>query len=241
MSEAVECGLTHARLARDNTSENHGPYFTVTGVHGIIEAQESQKLASIFQEATLVLPDGMPTVWLGRSLGFRSMTRVYGPEFMWKLIAATEGTEITHFLLGGKEGVAELLIQCIRSKYPNTKISGWYTPPFRSLTDAEESSLLSLLSEKSPHVVWIGLSTPKQEAWMHRWSRLYPKALFVGVGAAFDINSGLVADAPNWMKVSGLQWFHRLLQEPRRLWRRYLYVNPKFIFSIMVRWPRALR
>lgn len=244
MEQAVSTALelsSRAHSVFGRTADLPGPYFTVTGVHGIIEAQSSDTLHQIFRSASLVLPDGMPTVWLGKAVGFRRMSRVYGPEFMWNVIAASAGSEVGHFLLGGKDGVAELLKSELLKRHPDSKIVGCYTPPFRDLNAEEEATLLNQLLSARPHIVWIGLSTPKQEMWMRRWTQKYPYALFVGVGAAFDINSGLVADAPRWMKVSGLQWFHRLLQEPRRLWRRYLYVNPKFIFSVLLRWPKVVR
>jgi N-acetylglucosaminyldiphosphoundecaprenol N-acetyl-beta-D-mannosaminyltransferase len=128
--------------------------------------------------------------------------------------------------------VAELLASALTTKFPGLKVVGTYTPPFRALNMEEESYLTAQVAEAKPDVFWVGLSTPKQERFMARYSALLDVKLMAGVGAAFDIHTGRIKDAPMWMKKSGLQWIHRITQDPRRLWKRYCVNNPKFVWNI---------
>ena len=205
-------------------------YVCVTGVHGIIEAQDDDSFRTILNESFLTTPDGMPTVWLGHIHGFSAMTRVYGPDYMLELCARSVATGRRHFLYGGKRGVAEELSAALIKQFPGLQIVGTYCPPFRPLDDLEESDLRKRLEDLRPDVLWVGLSTPKQERFMAAYCERLPVKLMVGVGAAFDLLSGNLSEAPNWMKRSGLQWLYRLIKEPRRLWRRYLINNPRFLW-----------
>jgi len=207
-------------------------YVCVTGVHGVMEAQSDDQFKQILNRSFMNVPDGQPMTWVGKLQGHRSMSRVYGPDFMINLCERSVDRNYRHFLYGGNDGVAELLKEKLVSRFPGLNIVGTYTPPFRPLYPAEEEKLKTLLSELKPDVMWIGLSTPKQERFMSHYSSNLGVPLMVGVGAAFDINSGRTKDAPGWMKQSGLQWLHRLLQEPRRLAKRYLINNPKFLVLI---------
>ncbi len=206
-----------------------GGYVCVTGVHGIMEAQADPALRDTLNGSFLTTPDGMPTVWLGRARGFRSMTRVYGPDYMLALSEAGLARGFRHFLYGGRPGVAEELKQSLLARFPGMEIVGTYTPPFRPLTDAEEHALAAALAEARADILWVGLSTPKQERFMRQYHGRLPVKLMVGVGAAFDLLSGNLDEAPDWMKRAGLQWLYRLIKEPRRLWRRYLTNNPRFV------------
>jgi N-acetylglucosaminyldiphosphoundecaprenol N-acetyl-beta-D-mannosaminyltransferase len=207
-------------------------YVCVTGVHGVMEAQDDENFRRILNEAFMNTPDGMPMSWVGHIQGFGEMDRVYGPDFMLEMCQLSVERGYRHFLYGGNEGVAPLLAECLRARYPGLQVIGTYTPPFRSLNQSEEDNLFSQIGAASPHVLWVGLSTPKQEKFMANYIDRLRVPMMVGVGAAFDINSGQVKDAPIWMKRSGLQWFHRLLQEPRRLAKRYLINNPRFVMKI---------
>jgi N-acetylglucosaminyldiphosphoundecaprenol N-acetyl-beta-D-mannosaminyltransferase len=203
-------------------------YVCVTGVHGIMEAQPDAQFRDILNHSFLSTPDGMPTVWLGRLHGFGHMRRVYGPDYMLGLCERSVAKGYRHFLYGGKEGVAEELKAALTARFPGLKIVGTYTPPFRPLNPAEEEDLRNQLEASQADVLWCGLSTPKQERFMATYSGRMPVKLMVGVGAAFDLLSGNLDEAPDWMKASGLQWLYRLIKEPKRLWRRYLLNNPKF-------------
>ncbi len=207
-------------------------YVCLTGVHGIMEAQRDKALRAILNRAFLCAPDGMPTVWVGRFQGHQNMGRVYGPDYMLGLCKLSARGGFRHFLYGGKPGVAKQLQQHLETLVPAIDIVGTYTPPFRSLTPVEEEEMLAFINHTRPDIIWVGLSTPKQEHFMAQYSDRLHASLMVGVGAAFDIHAGLLADAPNWVKPIGLQWLDRLIKEPRRLWRRYLTNNPKFLWDI---------
>jgi N-acetylglucosaminyldiphosphoundecaprenol N-acetyl-beta-D-mannosaminyltransferase len=160
------------------------------------------------------------------------MGRVFGPELMWNVCRLSADRGYRHFLLGGNDGVAPQLAQSLTQRIPNLRIVGTYTPPFRPLQPAELAHLEEQFAELRPDICWIGLSTPKQERFMAAHLGRLQTTLMVGVGAAFDYHTGRIADAPDWVKRSGLQWLHRLAQDPRRLWKRYLVNNPKFLHAI---------
>jgi N-acetylglucosaminyldiphosphoundecaprenol N-acetyl-beta-D-mannosaminyltransferase len=208
-------------------------YICVTGVHGVMEAQDNEKLRRILNGAFLNTPDGMPMVWVGRWQGYRQMERVYGPDLMLALCDGTREAGWTHFLYGGAEGVAESLKERLERRFPGIRIVGTWTPPFRPLTAEEEAELAREIGRVKPDIVWVGLSTPKQEEFMAAQIERLETKLMIGVGAAFDFHSGRVRQAPRWVQRSGLEWLFRLGCEPRRLWRRYLRNNPRFVFRIL--------
>jgi N-acetylglucosaminyldiphosphoundecaprenol N-acetyl-beta-D-mannosaminyltransferase len=211
-------------------------YICVTGVHGVIEAQQDENLRAILNRSFLNTPDGMPMVWLGRLNGARKMGRVYGPDLMLLVCELARKKGYTHFLYGGGEGVAQELRQKLEARFPEIKIVGTYTPPFRPLNADEEAELIRTIKEKKPDIFWVGLSTPKQEKFMAQYCDRLDATLFFGVGAAFDFHAGRLRQAPRWMQRSGLEWLFRLYCEPRRLWRRYLRNNPLFVFRVLCQW-----
>jgi N-acetylglucosaminyldiphosphoundecaprenol N-acetyl-beta-D-mannosaminyltransferase len=205
-------------------------YVTVTGVHGVMEAQNDPALRHIFNGALLATPDGMPMVWMGKLQGHRSIRRVYGPDLMLNLCQHSIAQGFTHFLYGGVTGVVEQLKTELQRRLPGLNIVGTYTPPFRKLNDDELRDLQQRVQETRPDFFWVGLSTPKQERFMAEHVSILPEAkIFIGVGAAFDFFTGRVRQAPRWMQRVGLEWFFRLTQEPRRLAKRYLVNNPLFV------------
>ncbi len=207
-------------------------YVCVTGVHGVMEAQNDSEFKAILNHALLTVPDGMPTVWVGKLQGFRRMKRVFGPDLMVELCVRSVPKGYTHFLYGGAPGVAEQLRGVLISKFPGINVLGTYTPPFRPLTQAEFGQLKNTIAALKPDLFWIGLSTPKQERFMAAHLHELSTKVMVGVGAAFDFHTGRLRDAPDWVKNLGLQWLHRLVQQPAQLWQRYLVNNPKFLWSI---------
>jgi N-acetylglucosaminyldiphosphoundecaprenol N-acetyl-beta-D-mannosaminyltransferase len=213
-------------------AERKRAYVCVTGVHGIMEAQRDAGFREILNRAFLCTPDGMPTVWIGRLRGHADMSRVYGPDFMIELCRNSVASGYRHFLYGGGPGTVERLRQRLERLMPGIRIAGVYTPPFRPLSPAEEDRLIASIARARAEILWVGLSTPKQERFMARMVDRLDARLTIGVGAAFDIHAGLRRDAPAWMKTCGLQWLHRLHQEPHRLWRRYLSNNPQFVWQI---------
>lgn len=209
-------------------------YICVTGMHGIMEAQHDVEFREIQNDSFITVPDGIPTVWMGHMDGYRTMKQVRGADLMRGIceVSVTSGTR--HFLYGGKPGVANLLRHTLELQYPGINIVGAFSPPFRPLTPHEELQLEHRLEELKPDILWCGISTPKQERFMGRYIDLLPVRLMIGVGAAFDLNAGLLKDSPVWAQKCGLQWAHRLIQEPRRLWRRYLLNIPRFVFLCML-------
>jgi N-acetylglucosaminyldiphosphoundecaprenol N-acetyl-beta-D-mannosaminyltransferase len=218
--------ITQAALQRQQG------YICVTGVHGIIESRTDPTLRHILNHAFLCTPDGMPTVWMGRLSGHEQMTRVYGPDLMLAVMEATATLPIRHFLYGGMPGVAEELRTTLQSRYPGLQITGTYSPPFRPLDSTELTDLQNQVTHSRADILWVGLSTPKQERFMAEYLPRLDTSLMIGVGAAFDFHTGRVRQAPRWVQQNGLEWLYRLIQEPKRLWRRYLTIVPRFILLI---------
>ena len=160
------------------------------------------------------------------------MRRVFGPDLMLEVCEMSVREGYTHFLYGGSDGVAEQLSAALSRRFPGLRIVGTYNPPFRPLNQIEQEELSARVASVKPDIFWVGLSTPKQERFMSEYLPRLDTLVMVGVGAAFDLHTGRIQDAPAWVKQSGLQWLHRLGQEPRRLWKRYLYNNPRFVIKM---------
>ncbi len=209
-------------------------YVCVTGVHGVMEASRDPEFRHVLNRAVMNAPDGMPISWVGWLQGFAQMDRIFGPDFMAGLCELSPARGYRHFLYGGNPGVVEQLKSVLEARFPGLSIVGTYTPPFRPLHAEEEKDLLARVRACRPHVLWVGLSTPRQENFMARHVDRLQVPLLVGVGAAFDFHTGRIRDCSPWIKRSGLQWLHRLIQDPHRLTRRYLRNNPEFVFRIAV-------
>ncbi len=222
---AVEAILESARERRKG-------YICVTGVHGITEAQADPEFRRILNESFLNTTDGMPLVWLGRHYVKPEVQRVYGPDLMFAMFNATRALPFRHFFYGGAPGVAEELKAKLQARFSGVQIAGTFTPPFRPLNPDEEAALSAQVRAAKPDLMWIGLGTPKQERFMAEYLPRLDVTLMAGVGAAFDFHSGRVKQAPVWMQRSGMEWFHRLCSEPRRLGRRYLINNPLFLWRV---------
>jgi len=197
-------------------------------------ARSDADLREAYNHSFLTTPDGMPLVWLGRAHGHRETTRVYGPDLMLAVCDAGRAGGLTHYFYGGNEGVAGHLQEKLTARFPGLQVVGTFTPPFRDLTAAEFASLQVDIAAKRPDIVWVGLSTPKQEKFMATHGKTLDTGLLIGVGAAFDFLSGRVPQAPRWMQRSGLEWLFRLGTEPRRLWQRYLVHSPMFVLRTIV-------
>ncbi len=229
---AVNMELALSTLA-NWISQRQKHYVCVTGVHGIIESQRSQALRQIHNAAGIVTPDGMPLVWLSRLKGCPGVDRVYGPDLMLAVCEQSLSSGYRHFFYGGNEGVPDLLAEKLRARFPGLLVVGGYSPPFRSLSAEEDQQVFDLINRANPDIVWVGLSTPKQEYWMAGHIERLECPALIGVGAAFDFHAGLKKQAPRWIQRNGLEWFFRLVSEPRRLWRRYLINNPLFIMLVL--------
>jgi N-acetylglucosaminyldiphosphoundecaprenol N-acetyl-beta-D-mannosaminyltransferase len=216
-------------------------YVCVTGVHGVMESQRDPELMRIHRDSGLTVPDGMPLVWSARYAGVKAATRVYGPDLMLAVLERARQAGWSSFLYGGGPGTAPLLVRRLTERFPGLAIAGTLTPPFRELLPDEDREIVDAINASGAQLVWVGLSTPKQERWMaEHVERLRGPCVVFGVGAAFDIHAGLKRDAPEWMRATGLHWVYRLAREPRRLWRRYLRNNPAFVWQVVRRPPRRI-
>jgi N-acetylglucosaminyldiphosphoundecaprenol N-acetyl-beta-D-mannosaminyltransferase len=209
--------------------------------HVIALARHDEEFAGAMKKFDLLLPDGMPLIWcINRKSKERLRDRVYGPTFMLRSLAATQG-ELSHFLLGGSEELLDTLQKKMREKFPKLQIAGAYSPPFGSWRDDEDARIFDRIAKSGAHFVWVGLGCPKQELWIARNKERLPNAVFIGIGAAFAFHAGRVKQAPAWMQNSGLEWLFRLLAEPRRLWKRYVVYNTLFLFYLALGRRRAHR
>jgi N-acetylglucosaminyldiphosphoundecaprenol N-acetyl-beta-D-mannosaminyltransferase len=209
-------------------------YVCVTGVHGVMESQRDESLRQIHNAAGLVTPDGMPLVWIGKWRGFRNTTRVYGPDLMLAVCQRSQAAGYRHFFYGGQEGVPERLVRRLEKRFPGLVVAGTYSPPFRAMTPEESEDVVRRINDAKPDIVWVGLSTPKQERWMSQHVNRLAAPVLIGVGAAFDFHAGVKRQAPRWMQRSGLEWLFRMVTEPRRLGRRYLVNNPAFVWLMLL-------
>jgi N-acetylglucosaminyldiphosphoundecaprenol N-acetyl-beta-D-mannosaminyltransferase len=236
---AVGMDVAVAEIARwIATGEQH--YVCVTGVHGVMESQRDANLKRIHNGSGMTTPDGMPLVWAGRWAGFQDITRVYGPDLMLAVSAHATARGWSFYLYGGKDGIAERLAARLRARFSGLRIAGVESPPFRTLTADEDAAMVRRINDVRPDIIWVGLSTPKQERWMAAHIGRLSAPVLIGVGAAFDIHAGALRQAPRWMQRSGLEWAFRLGAEPRRLASRYLRNNPRFIAGVVRRPPRRV-
>jgi N-acetylglucosaminyldiphosphoundecaprenol N-acetyl-beta-D-mannosaminyltransferase len=213
-------------------------YVCVTGVHGVMECQRDADLLRIHRSAGMVTPDGMPMVWLSKLAGHRHVDRVYGPDLMHAVFAAGVTMGLKHFLYGATEETLAKLRTNLLAAFPDARIAGTYSPPFRPVGTDETKDVCDHINQSDADIVWVGLSTPKQEVWMARHRDRLRNPVLIGVGAAFDIHAGTLPQAPRFMQRSGLEWAFRLAQEPRRLASRYLRNNPLFVLLVLKQYLR---
>jgi N-acetylglucosaminyldiphosphoundecaprenol N-acetyl-beta-D-mannosaminyltransferase len=205
-------------------------YICVCNVHTVMAAQEDPELRAALETSSLNVPDGQPLVWAMNALGHSLNDRVYGPELMARACARAVENGQRFYLYGGRD--QDALVQLglsLRRRFPGINIVGGYAPPFRALSAEEQAAIVEEINDAEPDIVWVGIGVPKQEKWMASLRPHLEAPVLVGVGAAFDFHAGLVPQAPPWLQGAGLEWAYRLAQEPRRLWRRYLRYNPRFV------------
>ncbi len=203
-------------------------YICVTPAHTIMECYDHSDLRDIYNHSGLTTPDGMAIVWLLRSKGFCFVERVYGPDLMRKVCQQGVEKGYRHYFYGGAPGVAEKLSAVLQQQYPGLQVVGVDSPPFRKLTAEEVKAEQARIRTANPDIVWVGIGSPRQDIWMSKYIDRLNVPVLVGVGAAFDFLSGNKRQAPGWVQRNGLEWFYRLVSEPRRLWRRYLLGYPRF-------------
>ncbi len=214
-------------------------YVCVAAVHTVMASHEDDALKDAVLAADLVVPDGQPLVWALNALGHRLRDRVYGPTLMWKACERAARTGTRFFLYGGRDPDAlAALERRLVAAHPGLEVAGRHCPPFRPLSPAEQDEVAAAIDASGADVVWVGIGVPKQEKWMAAMRPRLSAPVLVGVGAAFDFHAGLIPQAPPWLQARGLEWAFRLAQEPRRLWRRYLRYNPRFVAGFARQYAR---
>ena len=213
-----------------NNQKKENRCISATGAHGLVLAKKDHEFADILKSFYINLPDGRPAAIIGKIKGAKQMKQITGPDFFKNIMESTSKSQIKHFLCGGKEGVAEVLKLNCEKKFQNYNIAGIYSPPFRLMTDEELKTLGDDINAKNIDVVWIGLSTPKQEFFAQKLCQYINVHFVITVGAAFDFHSDNIREAPWIFQALCLEWFYRLCMDPRRLWKRYSEIVPKFIF-----------
>lgn len=234
--DALDMEQALAMIAERLESRVKG-YVCAVSVHGVLEALRNSAVADALAGAAMALPDGTPTVWVGWMQGHTAMDAVTGPAIMREILRRRHFAGYSHFFYGGKPGVAEELASTLKTQFPWARVAGCYTPPFRDLTEDEEASVVATINARRPDVIWVGISTPRQDLFMRRMVDRVDTRLMFGVGAAFDFLTGRIHDCPAWIKRAGLHWLHRLAQDPRRLWRRNA-ANSAFLGHIFLQLSR---
>jgi len=209
-------------------------YVCAPDAYSIVCAQDDARHMQALRTADMVIPDGTPLVWVGRLRGNAHMRRVCGPDLLRAVCERSVGAGWRHYFYGGAPGVADQLARTLAERHPGLAIAGTDCPPFRPLSEAELERAIQRMQEAKPDIVWIGLGCPKQELWMLDNHARLGGTVLIGVGAAFDFETGRVRRAPVWMRSNGLEWLHRLASEPRRLWRRYLLFAPRFVLGSLI-------
>lgn len=213
-------------------SDGEQNYVCVTPAHGVMECYHQPELRKIFNRSGLTTPDGMGIVWLLKLKGHRHVSRVYGPDLTLAVCEHSVQRGWRHYFYGGEDRVADQLAENLKNRFPGLQIAGTNSPPFRTLTEEEDRSITEGINNTNADIIWVGVSTPKQEKWMSEHLGKVNATVMIGVGAAFDFLSGRKKQAPRWIQRSGLEWVFRFATEPRRLWKRYIQY-PLFILLVI--------
>jgi N-acetylglucosaminyldiphosphoundecaprenol N-acetyl-beta-D-mannosaminyltransferase len=220
-------------------ASGHRGYVCVAAVHTVMVCQEDPELRAAVLQSDMTVPDGQPLVWALNMLGHSLPDRVYGPTLMGRACERAQRTGSSVYFYGGRD--MDALVDAMRERYPGLRIAGGRLGPFRPLGDEEADAIAAEINAAAPDIVWVGLGVPLQEKWMAAMRSRLDAPVLVGVGAAFDFHSGLVRQAPDRLQRLGLEWVFRLAQEPRRLWRRYMRYNPRFVVGFARQYARHVR
>lgn len=221
----------------ENLDSLKGDYICVSNVHTTVMAYENEKYMKVQNSGAMALPDGGPLSFVSKIRGFKCAERVAGPDLMEEIFKLSEDEGYTHYFYGSTEETLEQLNEKLNKKFPKLKIVGMYSPPFRNLTVEEDKEIINKINEIKPDFLWVGLGAPKQEIWMCNHKNII-KALMIGVGAGFDYHAEKIQRAPKLMQKYSLEWLYRLVQEPKRLFMRYLTTNIKFIKILLIKGDR---
>lgn len=222
---------TAQRYLFDNFEEARGNYICAANVHTTVTAHENYEYRKIQNSSFMTLPDGKPLSVVGKKRGKNSMERVTGPDFLEEILRKTENSEMKHYFYGTTQENLDSFVSVVKQTYPNLKIVGVEPSVFRPLSEQEEDELLERIDESEADFVWIALGAPRQEIFCNKLSGR-SNAVWVAVGGALNVISGVIPRAPQWMQDYGLEWFYRFLKEPKRLFKRYFVTNSKFLWYL---------
>lgn len=228
---AVTTPIRTAEAIEAWASDNIGRFVCFRDVASLMAIIDNPAIADLHQEAAMITPDGSPIALIGKLRGLR-VERTCGPDLIDLVASRSPASKLSHYFYGGKDGVAEKLARTFEAKYPGFRVAGFECPPFRQLTPEEDAAVIERIKASGADLVWVGISSPKQDIWMRDHYKRLPQTL-LGVGAAFDFHTGEVKRAPVWMRNVMLEWAYRLASEPKRLWRRYLVQVPRFIWQVV--------
>lgn len=213
---------------------NDGQHYVCTcPVYTLMRGVEDDAIGAALRGAAMIAADGMPVVWLQRRRCHPAAERVYGPDVMLALCAATANTATTHLFYGGMPGVPQALAAKLQTRYPGLNVAGAIAPPTIEIGTTPDTQVIAKLNATEANVIWVGLGSPKQDLWMRLYRPHLDAPLLIGVGAAFDFLAGTKQQAPRYLQRAGLEWLYRLASEPRRLWRRYLVYNTRFVLRVL--------
>lgn len=216
-----------------NLEELRGRYICVSNVHTTVMAHDNEDYKNIQNSAAMALPDGKPLSVVSKKRGYANAQRVTGPDLMGELFAFRKEKPLKHYFYGATQETLDTLKAKLKEKYPDIRIVGMESPPFRPLSEEEDRDAVNRMNQAQPDIVWVGLGAPKQENWMYAHKDKV-NAVMIGVGAGFDYHAGTIKRAPKWMQKCSLEWFYRLMQDPKRLFKRYFVTNFKFIYLILM-------
>lgn len=217
----------------NNLSEIKGDYICVSNVHTTVTSYEDANYCEVQNGGLMAIPDGGPLSTVGKKRGYKNMERTTGPSLMGEIFKLSPKKGYRHYFYGSKEETLELLHQKLTKNYPGIQIAGMYSPPFRPMTEEEDEEIIKKINESNPDFVWVGLGAPKQERWMAAHQGKID-GLMLGVGAGFDYYAENIKCAPIWMQKHNMEWLYRLIQDPKRLFKRYWSTNTKFIWHVMI-------
>lgn len=211
-----------------------GDYICVSNVHTTVTAYEDPSYREVQNGGILAIPDGGPLSTIGRKRGAKHMRRTTGPNYMGEIFNISKQYGYRHFFYGSTQETLDKMREVLERDYPGIEIAGMYSPPFRPLSDEEDEEIVKNINSLDQDFLWVALGAPKQERWMAAHQGRV-KGLMVGVGAGFDYYAGKIKRAPRWMQNNDLEWLYRLIQEPKRLFKRYLVTNSKFIWNAVIK------
>lgn len=214
--------------------ELSGDYMCVSNVHTTVTSYENQEYLTIQNSGIMAIPDGGPLSSVGKKRGHSNMERTTGPSYLGEILKESVSNGYRHYFYGSTKETLDKLKENIEKEYPGIQIVGMYSPPFRPMTVEEDEKIIQEINECHPDFLWVGLGAPKQEKWMFEHQGKV-NGFMIGVGAGFDYFAGNIKRAPEWMQKRNLEWFYRLMQDPKRLFSRYLKTNSKFIWHTMIK------